>query len=91
MITEVIAPKTGLTAESIAITQWHKKEGDAVQKEEVLLTIESEKSTLDVPAPRSGFLIKILAQAGEEEIPVSQVIGLIGDSPDESSDSATTR
>ncbi|MFQ5485177.1 MAG: biotin/lipoyl-containing protein [Desulfobacterales bacterium] len=88
MITKVLAPKTGLTAESIAILQWHKKQGDPIQKEEVLLTIESEKATLDVPAPRSGFLVKILADAGQEDIPVSEVIGLIGDSADETCDSA---
>ena len=84
MITELRAPKTGLTAETISITEWHKKEGEALQKDEILLTIESEKATLEVPAPRSGFLIKILAQAGEEDIPVSEVIGLIADSADES-------
>ncbi len=83
MITEVLAPKTGLTAETIAIVEWHKQTGDAVEKDELLLTIESEKATLEVPAPRSGFLVKIMVPAGQEDVPVSEVIGLIGDSADE--------
>ena len=82
MISEILAPKTGLTAETIEITEWHKKEGEAVEKDEVLLTIETEKAAMDVNAPRSGYLVKIIAQSGQT-VPISEVIGLIGDNPDE--------
>ena len=82
MITKLLAPKTGLTAESVEIVEWHKKEGDRVEKEEDLLTVETEKASIEVEADRSGYLTKILAQAGET-VPVSHPICLIGDSPDE--------
>lgn len=82
MITEFLAPKTGLTADTIEIVEWHKKEGDALVKDELLLTIASEKATLEINAPRNGYLIKILAQP-EESVPISQAIALIGDCSDE--------
>ena len=82
MISEIRAPKTGLTAETLTITKWHKKEGDDVEKDELLLTIETEKTTLDINASRTGYLLKIMAQEGDT-VPVSRVIGLIADSANE--------
>ena len=58
MITEIRAPKTGLTAETLQIVKWHKKEGEFVDKEELLVTVETEKTTLDIASSRSGFLKK---------------------------------
>jgi pyruvate dehydrogenase E2 component (dihydrolipoamide acetyltransferase) len=82
MITQLVAPKTGLTAENVQIIAWLKRQGDAVAKDEVILTIETEKATVDVEAPRSGYLAKILTPAGQS-VPVAHVIALITDSPDE--------
>lgn len=82
MITELRAPKTGMTAETVEIMNWHKKEGDRIEKEEIVLTIETEKVSLDVESPRSGFLVKIVAAEGET-VPIGQTIALIGDTPDE--------
>ncbi len=79
MIHELRAPKTGLTAETVEIMQWHKREQDCVEKDEILLTIETEKVSLDVEAPCSGVLLKILAAEGET-VPVGQVIAHIADS-----------
>jgi len=82
MITEIRAPKTGLTAETITIIKWHKGEGDTIAKDELLLTIETEKATLDIEARRSGYLVRITAQEGDI-VPISKVIGYIADSADE--------
>ena len=82
MITEIRAPKTGLTAETITIVKWHKGEGDPVAKDELLLTIETEKTTLDIEARISGYLLRITAREGDV-VPISQVIGYIADSVDE--------
>jgi pyruvate/2-oxoglutarate dehydrogenase complex dihydrolipoamide acyltransferase (E2) component len=82
VITPIRAPKTGLTAETLTITKWHKNEGEFIEKDELLFSIETEKTTLDINASRSGYLIKIIAHAGKI-VPVSQVIGLIGDSMNE--------
>ena len=81
MITEIRAPKTGLTAETLRIIKWHKGEGEFVENEEILLTVETEKTTLDIVAPRSGFLKKINFLAGEEVV-VSEVIGLLATAPE---------
>jgi pyruvate dehydrogenase E2 component (dihydrolipoamide acetyltransferase) len=82
MISEIRAPKTGLTAEKITITTWHKKVGDLIKNDALLLTIETEKTTLDITATRSGYLLKIIVQEGET-VPISEVIGLMADSMDE--------
>jgi len=82
MITEIRAPKTGLTAETITIIKWHKGEGDTIAKDELLLTIETEKTTLDIEARRSGYLVRITAQEGDT-VPISNIIGYIADSADE--------
>ena len=71
-----------MTAETVEIMNWHKKEGDRIEKEEIVLTIETEKVSLDVESPRSGFLVKIVAAEGET-VPIGQTIALIGDTPDE--------
>jgi len=82
MIDEVRAPKTGLTAEKITISKWHKKVGDFIEYDDLLLTVETEKTTLDINSIRSGYLVKIIANEGKT-VSISEVIGLIADSMDE--------
>ena len=60
------------------IKEWLKKEGDKVKKEEIIATVESEKSTFDVEAPAEGILLKILKQE-EEEVQVLTPIAYIGE------------
>ena len=64
MITEVILPKLGETMEEGTIVEWIKKEGDPVQRGEVLFTVESDKAVLEVEATAHGFLRKILVPGG---------------------------
>lgn len=85
MITQVRAPKTGLTVEKVDIIQWHKREKERVDEEEILLTVETDKVSLDIPSPRSGWLLKILFEEGES-VSVGTVIALIADAPDETVD-----
>ncbi len=82
MTEEIRAPKTGLTAEKITISAWHKKVGDFIEHGDLLLTIETEKTTLDITSARSGYLVKIIVHEGET-VPISEVIGIIADSMDE--------
>ena len=44
MATEVVLPMLGITVEKGKITQWHKAEGDTVQKTEIIFTVESKRS-----------------------------------------------
>ncbi len=82
MATEIILPKLGETMEEGVIVEWLKKEGDPVQRGEVLFTIESDKATLEVESPAKGYLRKILVPAGQA-VPVLTVVGLITRTADE--------
>ena len=82
MVTEVILPVLGETMNEGTIVEWLKREGEPVQRGEVLFTLESDKATLEVEAPATGFLRKILAPPGQK-VPVLTVIGLISKTADE--------
>ena len=71
---ELKIPEVGESITEVQIAQWLKAEGDAVQKDEPVAVIDSEKTTFELPASESGTLSKILKQAGET-VKVGQVIG----------------
>jgi len=67
------------------IVEWMKAEGETVEKGELLLSIQSDKSTLEVEADYSGVLARILATADNGEIACFEPIGIIA-APDEAVD-----
>jgi pyruvate dehydrogenase E2 component (dihydrolipoamide acetyltransferase) len=75
---EVIMPKLGLTMETGRIEKWHKKEGDRVEKGEVLFEVMTDKVTIEVESYDSGTLLKILRDEGED-VPVTEVVAYIGE------------
>ncbi len=76
MAIQVLMPKIGLTMAEGKIVEWRKKEGERVEKGEVLFVFETEKTTFEVEAPEAGVLAKILAQV-EETVPVGAVVGFL--------------
>lgn len=82
MVTEVILPVLGETMNEGTIVEWFKQEGDAVQRGEVLLMVETDKATLEVESPAKGVLRQILVPAGQT-VPVLTVVGLITSTMDE--------
>ncbi|HEY8477971.1 MAG TPA: E3 binding domain-containing protein, partial [Chloroflexota bacterium] len=76
MPTKVIMPTLGLTMEQGTINQWLKREGDPVEKDEPIFVVETDKAAMEVGAPASGILKKILAPEGAT-VPVQQVIAWI--------------
>jgi 2-oxoglutarate dehydrogenase E2 component (dihydrolipoamide succinyltransferase) len=66
MAVELKIPSLGESVTEVEIGQWHKREGDAVNKDDNVVTLESEKATLDLPAPISGTLGKIVKRTGEK-------------------------
>ena len=62
---EIKIPAVGESITEVQINEWLKAEGDVVKQDEALAVIDSEKATLDLPAPNAGKLTKILHQAGE--------------------------
>jgi len=66
--------------ESIAegtIVRWMKRVGDAVDRDEPLFEISTDKVDAEIPAPAAGVLLAILAREGET-VPVESVVGVIG-------------
>jgi 2-oxoglutarate dehydrogenase E2 component (dihydrolipoamide succinyltransferase) len=61
----VIMPQLGETVEEGTVAVWHKKEGDRVAIDELLLEIETDKVATEVPSLVAGTLAKILVGAGE--------------------------
>ncbi|HYM90675.1 MAG TPA: biotin/lipoyl-containing protein, partial [bacterium] len=79
MPTEVVLPRLGLTQEEGTVVRWLKSEGSSVSKGEPLFEVMTDKATLEVEAPVSGVLLRILVAAGGT-VPVATPIALIGES-----------
>lgn len=73
---EVVMPQMGEAITEATISVWHKKEGDEVEEGEALLDISTAKVEVDLPAPQSGVLAKILHQEGET-VPVDTLIAVM--------------
>lgn len=78
MATNVIMPKQGLQMTEGTIIQWHKAEGDAVVEGEPLFEMETDKLTIDIDAPGSGTLLKIVTGPGETA-PITATIAILGE------------
>lgn len=65
MTTEIKTPAFPESISEGELTKWYKKEGEQVDRDELLADIETEKTTLEIPSPISGTIIKIAKQEGE--------------------------
>jgi pyruvate dehydrogenase E2 component (dihydrolipoamide acetyltransferase) len=75
-MSKIIMPKAGQTMEAGTILRWHKLEGEAVTQGEVLLEIDTDKAAVEVEAPESGILRRILCPEGAT-IPVLAPIAVM--------------
>jgi pyruvate dehydrogenase E2 component (dihydrolipoamide acetyltransferase) len=75
-------PQASPTMESGTLNAWRKAEGDALASQDVVAEVETDKAAMDVEVFEAGFLLKILAQAGED-VPAGRPIAIIGKSKDE--------
>ncbi|HEX4342099.1 MAG TPA: dihydrolipoyllysine-residue succinyltransferase, partial [Verrucomicrobiae bacterium] len=73
---ELKVPEAGESVTEIEIGSWLKQVGDAVKKDESLVTLESDKATMDLSAPVAGKLTQILKQKGQIA-KVGEVIGYL--------------
>ena len=62
---ELKVPEVGESITEVEIGGWLKAKGDEVRKDEPVVTLESEKATVELPAPESGTLAQLLKQKGE--------------------------
>src|SRR5881392_1052958 len=63
--TQVTMPGMGESVTEGTVLEWHKQEGDAVEADEVLVEISTDKVDAEVPAPASGRIVKIHAAEGD--------------------------
>ena len=64
MLIEVKVPQLSESVAEATLVNWHKKEGEAVSRDENLIDIETDKVVLETPAPESGVLVKIIKGDG---------------------------
>lgn len=65
MLVDLVVPEVGESIHEVQVLAWKKQAGDAVQKDEELVEIETEKATVPVIASASGRLAEILKKDGE--------------------------
>ncbi len=61
----VVLPQYGMGMQDGEIVRWVKEPGDAVNEGDTLVEVEAAKTTVEVPAPVSGTLLRIIAEPGE--------------------------
>jgi 2-oxoglutarate dehydrogenase E2 component (dihydrolipoamide succinyltransferase) len=76
MTVELKVPTAGESITEVQIGEWLKGEGDYVERDEALVEIETDKASMELPAPVSGFLRQRLKPVGEI-VPVGTVIALV--------------
>ena len=77
---EIRVPTLGESVTEATIGRWFKKAGDAVAVDEPLVELETDKVTIEVPAPFAGTLGEIVAKDGET-VAVGALLGQISEGP----------
>ena len=62
---DVLMPQLGETVNEGTVATWHKKVGDTIAKDELLLDVETDKVAMEIPAPASGTLSAIHVSEGD--------------------------
>jgi 2-oxoglutarate dehydrogenase E2 component (dihydrolipoamide succinyltransferase) len=74
---DVVMPQMGESIAEGTIVRWIKQVGDAIDKDEALFEISTDKVDAEIPSPGSGVLLEIRVQEGET-VPVNSVVAVIG-------------
>ncbi|MAU19419.1 MAG: dihydrolipoyllysine-residue succinyltransferase [Martelella sp.] len=78
MATEIRVPTLGESVTEATVGTWYKKVGDAVAADEPIVELETDKVTIEVPAPAAGVLSEIVAAEGET-VELNALLGQIGE------------
>jgi 2-oxoglutarate dehydrogenase E2 component (dihydrolipoamide succinyltransferase) len=78
MATEIRVPTLGESVSEATVGKWFKKVGDAIAADEPLVELETDKVTVEVPAPMAGTLGEITAKEGET-VGLGAILGTISD------------
>src|ERR1043166_4888056 len=74
MPVEIKVPEGGESITEVRIAKWRKRVGEQAAKDENLVEIESDKATVDLPAPIAGTITQILKKTGD----MARVVETIG-------------
>ena len=78
MATEIKIPIPDQTTEEVRIVKWKMDQGDTVNKDDVVLEVETDKSVIEVESLGAGVLLKQL-YAQDDMVPVGKVVGYVGE------------
>src|SRR5579871_2315460 len=78
MVAEIRVPTLGESVTEATVARWLKQPGEAVARDEPVVELETDKVTLEVPAPEAGVIGEIRAAEGSN-VPVGAVLGIIAD------------
>ena len=78
MATKICMPALGHTMEKGKVVEWKIAEGQTIALDEPLVSIETDKTVVDVDAPVAGHVLRIVVQSGEE-CPVGGTIAWVGE------------
>lgn len=81
MPVEIKVPSVGESITEVYVGEWFKSEGDAVEAEENVVELESDKATFEVPSPAGGVITEIRKKRGDTAA-IGDVIALIDESGD---------
>jgi len=79
MATDITVPQLGESVTEATVASWYKQAGEAIKADELLVELETDKVTLEVPAPVGGVLTEIVAQEGDT-VEVAAILGRIDES-----------
>ena len=74
MPTDILMPQLGESIAEGTIVAWLILPGGRVERDQPLMEVETDKVSLEIPSPASGFLVEVLAQEGET-VPVGTLLG----------------
>jgi 2-oxoglutarate dehydrogenase E2 component (dihydrolipoamide succinyltransferase) len=89
MIVEIKVPELGESINEVEIGEWLVEVGGRVRADDEIVALESDKATVELPAPAGGSLVKILKQQGESAL-IGEVIGHIDTAGDGDEEAAPT-
>ncbi|MCC2642753.1 MAG: putative branched-chain alpha-keto acid dehydrogenase, dihydrolipoamide acyltransferase [Nitrospira sp.] len=80
MATDIVMPQLGESIAEGTVIKWLIPQGGAVERDQPLLEVETEKVALDIPSPAAGFLTEILVPEGET-VPVGRLLARLDSQP----------
>jgi 2-oxoglutarate dehydrogenase E2 component (dihydrolipoamide succinyltransferase)/2-oxoisovalerate dehydrogenase E2 component (dihydrolipoyl transacylase) len=88
--TDIVMPQLGESIAEGTLVKWLIQPGGAVEKDQPLLEVETEKVALDVPSPAAGFLAEVMVQEGAT-VPVGTLLARLDTKPAQPTDGIVSR